>query len=237
MNETDTARPADVWPLPLHATALVLPLLLIGTGNALDPTFGGGAPTAYLDAVNAHRGLYLAAGLLLMAGMWSLVAMAAALLRLATASASPAFLRAGALLVGVWGVCGSAAVSLSFAAGQIAADLRATGSSDAATAAFTGMNGSVWATVAGTAAGIGWICGTLLAGVGLLRCGRAPRGGAIAVLACPIVMILAGALGWGWLSLIGLALAAAGLATAIPALLRSPRLIAAPSAPATIPVH
>lgn len=237
MNEIDTAQPADFWPLPLHATALVLPLLLIGTGNALDPTFGGGPPTAYLDAVNAHRGLYLAAGLLLMAGMWGLTATATALLRLAAGSASPAFLRAGALLVGVWGVCGSAAVSLSFAAGQIAADLRATGSSGAATAAFTGMNGSVWATVAGTAAGIGWISGTVLTGVGLLRYGRGPRGGAIAVLACPIVMIVSGPLGLGWLSLIGVALAAAGLATAVPALLRSPRLIASSPAPATISGH
>ena len=123
---TDNALPrADFWPRPLHAVALVLPFLLLSLGTTLDRTAGGGRSIDdYLHIVSGAPGVYLAGGMLMVAGMAGLVATAAALIRLSAGLRRPGLLRAGAILIGVWGVCGVGGVSLGFTAGWVGAHVR-----------------------------------------------------------------------------------------------------------------
>ncbi|MBS1698255.1 MAG: hypothetical protein JST25_07610 [Actinobacteria bacterium] len=226
MNENDTARPADFWPLSLHAIALVLPLLLIAAGPALDPTFGESDAASYLGSVNAAPALYLISGLLVMAGMMLLPLTAAALLRVAAPARRRALLRIGAILLGAWGVLGVAGVATGYTAGWVAA-----GISDPAGAAdvLHGVTYAPWGMFGGTAGGIAYFGGVILTGIGLLLARRTPGWAGWALLLSPAGALLANAVHVQLLAAVGMAVAAAALGTGIPALLRSARLVPADS--------
>ena len=83
MTKTTAPLRADFWPLPLHAAALVGPLTLLAIGTGIDRTGGATQVGTYLERIAAAPGIYLASGLLMIAGMAGLVATSAALVRLA----------------------------------------------------------------------------------------------------------------------------------------------------------
>ena len=84
--------------------------------------------------------MYLACGMLMVAGMAGLVATAAALIRLSAGLRRPGLLRAGAILIGVWGVCGVGGVSLGFTAGWVGAHVRGDVGAEALSRVFEGIN-------------------------------------------------------------------------------------------------
>lgn len=224
MNEHDTARPADFWPLPLHATALVLPLLLIASGPALDPTFGQSDAAAYLAAVHDHRPLYLVSGLLVLSGMMLLPLTAAALLRLAVPARRRAVLRIGAILIGAWGVLGVAGVGTGYTAGWAASAL-----ADPATAAevLNAVTYAPWGMLGGGLGGLAYFSGVILTGLGLLLARRTPVWVGWVVLLSPLGTLLSNVVHVQLLATVGMAAVGAALGASIPALLRSPRLVEA----------
>ena len=149
---TDNALPrADFWPRPLHAVALVLPFLLLSLGTSLDRTAGGRQIDRRLPATSS-RGppvcIWLA-GSLLVAGMAGLVATAAALIRLSAGLRRPGLLRAGAILIGVWGVCGVGGVGLGFTAGWVGVNVRSDVGAETLSRVFEGINYSPWGMIGG----------------------------------------------------------------------------------------
>lgn len=231
MND-DTSRRADFWPLSLHATALVLPLLLIACGPALDPTFGLYDSAAYLARVQRDRGLYLAGGLLVLAGMALLPLTAAALLRLVIPARRRVLLRIGAIALGAWGVLGVAGVATGYTAGWVAAGIP---DATTATEVLRGVTNAPWGGVGGGIGGGAYFAGVVLTGVGLILSRRSPAWAGWIVALSPASVILANAVHVQVLAAVGMAAAGAALGTAIPALLRSRPLVEAASAAVSAP--
>jgi hypothetical protein len=213
---------ATFWPLPLHAIALVSGPALVAAGMALDGT-GGTDVSAYIRAVQQNPGGYLAGGLVLQAGMISLVPAGAALLRLAAGHERVRLLRVGALLLALWAV-GAIPAGISFTAGWVTASpALADAPRSAVEAVFTQSNSSPWLLGPALAALVGMVGGILFVGIGLLRCRLVPWWSGALVLAALPLTLACGAGGFTVLDGFALALLPVGLAAALPALLRRPR--------------
>lgn len=231
MNDSNPARPADFWPLSLHAVGLVLPLLLIAAGPALDPTFAQSDPAVYVASVRERGPVYLASGLCVMAGMMLLPLTAAAVLRLAVPARRRALLRIGAILLGAWGVLGVAGVATGYTAGWVAAGLADPGT---ATEVLRGVTYGPWGMLGGGLGGVAYFGGVVVTGVGLLLARRTPLWAGWVMLLSPAGTVLSGAVHLPLLAAVGMAAAAAGLGSGIPAVLRSERLVPAVSVLAPI---
>ena len=229
---TGTAR-ADFWPLSLHAVALVGPIALLAVGTAIDRTAGGADIHSYLERVAAAPGVYLASGLMMIAGMAGLVATAAAIVRLTAGTPRAALARVGGILIGVWGVCGVAGVGLGYTAGWVAVALQGDVPDAALTRLFEGVTYSPWGLIGGGGGGGAFVLGVLAAGIGLILARGIPSWTGILVLAAPVAMFTGGPLGIPLLAAAGFALMAIGLGGTIPVLLRKPPLIVAAAEPAT----
>lgn len=232
MTNSSLLHRADFWPLPLHAVGLVAPLGLLAIGTALDRTAGGAEIDTYLSLVAAAPGSYLASGFFMVAGMAGLVATAAALIRLTAGLRRFALLRVGAILLGVWGILGVVGVSLGYTAGWVGIDVEGETSAAVVKRVFEGITYSPWGMVGGGGGGAAYLLGILATGVGLILARGVPSWSGILVLVAPVAMFTGGLLGVPAIMVAGFVLAAAGLAGTIPALLRSPALVAAAPTPA-----
>ncbi len=198
-----------------------MPLLLLALGTALDRTAGGGVSVdEYLALVAAAPGAYLASGLLLVAGMAGLVATAAALIRLSFGLRRVALLRVGAILIGLWGVCGVAGVGLGYTAGWVAIEVQDDVTGAALTRVFEGITYSPWGMIGGGIGGGAYVLGVLATGIGLIVARGVPVWTGVLVLVSPIATFTGGPLGLPLVTTLGFVVAAIGLAGTIPALLR-----------------
>jgi hypothetical protein len=163
-----TTQPAGGSRNPLLLTvAILLGPCLIAIGSALDPSGTAPPVDAYLTRVAEARPLYLVAGLLMQVGMAAMVVTALALHRLVPALGGGRVLRAGAILIGVWGVFGACGVTAGFTAGWVGVDLPAGTAGSLVDSVFLGVARSPWSTVGAIFGGLGWAVGTVLAGLGL----------------------------------------------------------------------
>ena len=179
MSRTDAAGA----PRAAFLTAgLLLGPSLIALGSALDPSGTTPPVSDYLNRVAGARPLYLVAGMVMQFGMAALVLTALALHRLAPVLGGGRLLRAGAFLLGVWGVFGACGVTAGFTAGWVGVDLPDSASGSLVESVFLGVNRSPWATVGAILGGLGWALGTILTGLALARI-RTRRWAGIAVAA------------------------------------------------------
>lgn len=164
----------------LRTVGILLGPVLIALGSALDPS-GTTPPVAdYLARVAEARPLYLVAGLVMQLGMAALVLTALTLHRLVPLLGGGRLLRAGAILLGAWGVFGACGVTAGFTAGWVAVDLPGGTSSSLVESVFLGVTRSPWGTVGAILGGLGWGLGTIITGLALARL-RKHRWGGIAV--------------------------------------------------------
>lgn len=220
------------WPRPVLAIGLVLPLVLIAGGTTLDRA-GGPPVEAYLARLNAAPTVYLASGTLLWAGMALLPLTAVALFRVSETHPRRTTVRIGAIGLVAWGIGGTTGVGLGYTAGQVAAAVQGSVSTDVLHQVFDGITYSPWGNLgAGVLGAGGALIGTLVTAIGILMGGAKPRWAGIPMLlALPIFAIAGGPNVDPAVTGIAFLLIAASLAALVPQLYRRASSEPLPSIP------
>ncbi|MFT4111077.1 hypothetical protein [Propionicimonas sp.] len=209
---------AGPWRILLAIGSLVGPVLL-AVGTALDWTGSGADPLEYLGRLADARSIYLAAGLLMMLGMAFLPLTAVGVFRAAAGRRRATPLRVGGVLVGVWGVFGTAGIGGGYTAGIVSVDLVGTVPDDVVAQVFNAITYGPFTTIGAIVGGAGFFLGTLVTGIGILLARGLPVWSGIVVLTAIPVSLLQGT-GIHWLGATAFGLLAVGLAGLIPAMLR-----------------
>lgn len=165
------------------------------------------------------------------AATWWLVPFSLGLVAAGSRDTAPALLRVGAILIGLWGVCGVAGVGLGYTSGWVAVDLQDDVAGATLIRLFEGITYSPWGLIGGGLGGGAYVLAVLATGIGLILARGIPSWTGILVLAAPIAMFTGGPLGIPLLAASGFVLLAIGLAGTIPVLLGKPPLLM--EAPAT----
>jgi hypothetical protein len=185
------------WRILLAIGSLIGPVLL-AVGTALDWTGSGTDPLEYLGRLADARAVYLAAGLLMMLGMAFLPLTAIGVFRAAAGYPRATLLRVGGVLLGVWGVFGTAGI-----VAQV----------------YNAITYGPFTTIGASVGGAGFILGALVTGIGILLTRGLPMWSGIVVLAAIPVSLLQGT-GIHWLGAAAFGLLAVGMAGLVPAMLR-----------------
>ena len=206
------------WRILLAIGSLVGPVLL-AVGTALDWTGSGADPLEYLGRLADARSVYLAAGLLMMLGMAFLPLTAIGVFRVAAGRQRTTLLRVGGVLLGVWGVFGTAGIGGGYTAGIVSVDLVGKVPDDLVAQVYNGITYGPFTTIGASVGGAGFFLGALATGIGILVARGLPRWSGIVVLASIPVSLLQGT-GIHWLGAAAFGLLAVGIAGLIPAMLR-----------------
>lgn len=209
---------AGPWRILLAIGALVGPILL-AVGTALDWTGSGANPLEYLERLADARSVYLTAGLLMMLGMGFLPLTAIGVFRAASGRRRATLLRIGSVLLGIWGVFGTAGIGGGYTAGVVSVDLVGTASDDLVTQVYNGITYGPFTTIGASVGGAGFFLGVLITGIGILVAKGLPMWSGIVVLAAIPVSLLQGT-GIHWLGAAAFGLLAVGIGGLIPAMLR-----------------
>lgn len=206
------------WRILLAVGAIVGPVLL-AVGTALDWTGSGVEPLEYLGRLAAARSVYLTAGLLTMLGMGFLPLTAIGVFRAASGRRRATLLRIGGVLLGAWGVFGTAGIGGGYTAGVVSVGLVGTAPDDLVAQVYNGITYGPFTTIGASVGGAGFFLGTLLTGIGILVATGLPRWPGVVVLAAIPVSLLQGT-GIHWVGAAAFGLLAVGIGGLIPAMLR-----------------
>jgi len=215
---TVSAVGSGPWRFLLAIGSLIGPVLL-AVGTALDWTGSGADPLEYLGRLADARSVYLTAGLLMMLGMGFLPLTAIGVFRAASGRQRATLLRVGGVLLGVWGVFGTAGIGGGYTAGIVSVDLVGTAPDELVAQVYNGITYGPFTTIGASIGGAGFFLGALITGIGILVARGLPMWSGIVVLAAIPVSLLQGT-GIHWLGAAAFGMLAVGIAGLIPAMLR-----------------
>lgn len=212
--EPITSR-APVSRTLISIAAIAAPVLCT-IGTLLDWTGGGPDPLVYLAKLQENPGVYLASGLLLVAGAALLPVTAIALVQVAAGRERAGLLRVGAVLLAAWGILAVGGISVGYTAGWVAADLVGVAPNEIVRQVFTGITYGPWGSIGGGLGGLAFALGMLATGIGIILTRGLPNWPGILVLAGTALAFTGGPLGLHWVSSSGFILLLIAIAALVP---------------------